>query len=280
MHAFTIDLEEWFCTHNFSKVLQFSDWPVMESRIQYQTDLLLEMLEKANVKGTFFILGWVAQRFPGVVRNIHSAGHEIGSHGFGHQPIWNHTPASFLKDLSRSTRCIEQITNEKPVAFRAPAFSLTADTAWATDQLAKAGYKIDSSVFPINVHPEYGMPDTPLSPYMIAPSLLEVPLSCVDIGKFKIPMSGGAYFRLLPYSIYKKLVKKLEQQGRTLNFYIHPWELDCNIPHIQGLSFQRRFRHYTSLSKVAAKLTKLLDDFEFGSLSAAFQINKNYPLAS
>lgn len=270
MHAFTIDLEEWFCTHNFQGVIAYQDWPKLESRVRGQVQQFLDLLGRHDVKATFFVLGWVAERHPDLILNIAEAGHEIGSHGFRHQPTWQHTRESFQADLALSTKAIAAILGKPPTAFRAPAFSIVKQTAWAVEVLREAGYTTDSSVYPVGLHPEYGISDAPLVPYLWPNRLREIPLSCVEYYGHRLPISGGAYFRFLPYRVYRQLVERLEKQGRKLNFYIHPWEIDSHIPEVKGLSFQRAMRHYTGLKRVAGKLEKLLTDFRFTTLSSAF----------
>lgn len=269
-HAFTIDLEEWFCTHNFQHVIKYNDWEHLEKRVENQADYLLKILDENNVKATFFILGWVADHFPSLIRRIARGGHEIGSHGYVHWPTWRHTPYTFEQDLLASTNAIEKITRKKPTAFRAPAFSIVKKTQWALDVLAKSGYLIDSSIYPIGVHPEYGMPDASLIPEKLKNGMVEVPMSCIHVLGKRIPISGGAYFRFSPYPIFKNFVKHLEREGRALNFYIHPWEIDPGIPHVKNISFVKKIRHYTGLKSVRSKLNRLLKDFEFGTISEVF----------
>ncbi|MBO2011469.1 XrtA system polysaccharide deacetylase [Hymenobacter negativus] len=271
MHAFTIDLEEWFCTHNFQGIIAYEDWDKLESRIGGQTEQLLELLDKYHVKATFFVLGWVAERHPELLQSITRAGHEIGSHGFSHQLTWQHSRESFKQDLALSTAAIQAVLGSRPTAFRAPAFSVIKQTDWAIDVLKESGYETDSSVYPVSVHPEYGIGDAPLAPYRWANGMAEIPLSCVQYYNKRIPISGGAYFRFMAYPLYRKLVKQLEKEARKLNFYIHPWEIDGDIPKVKGLSYQRRLRHYTGLAQVKPKLERILGDFEFTTLSNAFQ---------
>lgn len=270
MHAFTIDLEEWFCTHNFQKVISYEEWDSLESRIIDQTEQFLELLDRHQVKATFFVLGWVAERQPALLKTIARAGHEIGSHGFSHQLTWQHSRDSFRADLERSTAAIYNVLGVHPTAFRAPAFSVVKKTEWAIDVLQESGYEVDSSVYPVAVHPEYGIGDAPIKPYRWANGMVEIPLSCVQYYGKRVPISGGAYFRFLAYPLYRAMVKRMEKEGRKLNFYIHPWEIDGHLPKVTGLSYQRQLRHYTGLAQVKSKLQKLLTDFEFGTLSNAF----------
>ena len=270
MHAFTIDLEEWFCTHNFQGVIDYENWPKLESRVCAQAEQLLELLDRHRVKATFFVLGWVAVHHAALLQKIAAAGHEIGCHGFSHQLTWRHSRASFQQDLRLATEAISAVSGVAPVAFRAPAFSIVEQTDWAIDVLKEEGYAIDSSVYPVGVHPEYGIGSAPLVPYLWPNGVREIPLSCVTYYGKRMPISGGAYFRFLPYPLYRKLVKRLEKEGRKLNFYIHPWEIDCNAPKVTGLPYQRYLRHYTGLRQVKPKLERLFGDFEFGTLSGVF----------
>ncbi|MEJ7661391.1 MAG: polysaccharide deacetylase family protein [Hymenobacter sp.] len=199
MHAFTIDLEEWFCTHNFQGVIKYADWEGLESRIERQMAYLLELLGRHGVKATFFVLGWVAARHPDLIRTLVREGHEIGSHGFSHQPTWQHSVPSFRADLALSTSLLAELLGRPPTIFRAPAFSITKQTSWAIEVLQGAGYTTDSSVYPTGAHPEYGIGDAPLAPYDWPGGLREQPLSCATYFGKRLPISGGAYFRLLPY---------------------------------------------------------------------------------
>lgn len=270
INAFTIDLEEWFCSHNLQAVVRPGDWEQLPQRAAAVTLRLLALLDKYQVKATFFVLGWLADRHPELVRQVHAAGHEIASHGYAHLLTWQHSQASFDADLKKANKVIEACTGVRPTKFRAPAFSITQKTLWATDILQVNGFEVDSSVFPLSWHPEYGTPEAKLEPFYHPNGLLEIPMSVLEVFGKRMPVSGGAYFRLLPYPAYAKLIRQLHKQGRPLVFYLHPWEMDAQMPPLPGLSASARFRHYTNLNTVERKLERLLQEFEFSALENVF----------
>ncbi|MDX1912933.1 MAG: DUF3473 domain-containing protein [Saprospiraceae bacterium] len=277
LHAFTIDLEEWFCSHNLQAAVKPSDRNRLPLRAAAPTCRLLEMLEKRGIKATFFVLGQLAEQLPDLVRDIQKAGHEIASHGYAHLLTTQHTPGTFAEDLIKAGSAIQDCTGIIPDLFRAPAFSITPATLWALDVLKQQGFRADSSVFPLSWHPDYGMPDAPLLPYKHDNGLLEFPMSVVEMGGKRWPVSGGAYFRMLPFGVYERLIRRLEKQGRPLLFYLHPWELDPGMPRLPGLSRMARFRHYAFLETVERKLNLLLQNFEFAPLGVVFNQPCNTP---
>jgi polysaccharide deacetylase family protein (PEP-CTERM system associated) len=264
-NAFTIDLEDWFCSHNLQSAVSYDDWDRLESRVVSTTHHVLELLDDFNVEATFFVLGWVADRFPDLISEINDRKHEIGTHGYAHRLITQMSPESFSEDLRRSIEVIQNITSKPVHGFRAPAFSIVHSTAWAVPVMKSLGITYDSSVYPISCHPDYGITDAPLTPYYHPQGIREIPLSCVEFGSYRIPSSGGAYFRMLPYPIYRSLINRLHRQGRPLIFYLHPWELDPKIPKLRLTSFAK-FRHYTNLQFAKQKLVRLLTDFDFTSI--------------
>lgn len=270
INAFTIDLEEWFCSHNLQSVVHPNDWDQLPPRAIQVTLRLLSLLDKYGVKATFFVLGWLAERYPELVQAVHEAGHEMASHGYAHLLTWQHTKESFEADLKKAHQAIAACSGIQPTKFRAPAFSITPKTLWATEVLLANGIEVDSSVFPLSWHPEYGLPEAKLEPYYHPNGLLEIPLSVLEAFGKRLPVSGGAYFRLLPYPVYAKLIRQLHKQGRPLVFYLHPWEMDPLMPTLNGLSATARFRHYTNLHTVARKLERLLQEFEFAPLGHVF----------
>lgn len=270
LNALTIDLEEWFCSHNLQAAVQPQDWDQLPWRAATPTLRLLEILERRGVRATFFVLGWLAERQPTLVQAVQAAGHEIASHGYAHRLTWQHSPDSFRDDLRRAQCAIEDATGVTPVLFRAPAFSITRRCLWAPDVLAEAGFVADSSVFPLSWHPEYGVPQASLVPFRHANGLIELPMSVVEAAGKRFPVSGGAYFRLLLYPAYRALVRHLHRQGRPLLFYLHPWELDDAMPTLRGLSAGARFRHYTNTHTVAHKLQRLVNEFAFAPLGRVY----------
>lgn len=270
-NAFTIDLEEWFCSHNLQAVVRPDHWDTLPHRARDVTFRLLDLLEKHRTKATFFVLGWLADRQPDLVQEVYAAGHEIASHGYSHLLCWQHSPDSFDADLKKANAAIEACTDTCLSLFRAPAFSITKQTLWATDVLLANDIKADSSVFPLSWHPDYGIPDAVLTPFRHPNGLLEIPMSVLEFAGKRLPVSGGAYFRMLPYKVYSALVNRLHRQGRPLVFYLHPWELDTEMPRLPGLSSLAGFRHYSNLGTVEMKLERLLAEFEFGPLGRVYE---------
>jgi polysaccharide deacetylase family protein (PEP-CTERM system associated) len=264
-NLFTVDVEDWFCSHNLQQNIRFSEWDRLEGRVVKNTHRLLELLSRYNVQATFFVLGWVAEKYPSLVRDIASGGHEISSHGFAHQLLTNLDAVSFRKDLQRSIQAIEASTGLLPLGYRAPAFSVTRKTLWAWPVLKEMGIEYDSSVYPFAYHPDYGLPESPLEIHEAIPGLLEIPMSCSTKFGLKIPCSGGAYLRFFPYPFFKKLIGHVIAAGRPFIFYIHPWELDKDSPRV-NLPFLKATRHYTNLHTTEKKLERLLQEFEFGSI--------------
>lgn len=264
-NAFSVDLEEGFCSHNFDQRSHHSEWALYESRVEPSTHLLLSLFEKYNVRATFFVLGWVAERHPDLIRTIASRGHEIASHGYGHTLLTYSTPDEFRRDLDHALMVTQSLVTEPIIGYRAPAFSLTPGTTWAIPILKEFHFQYDSSVFPLRYHPDYGFPTAPLTFYRHTPELLEVPLTCATFGHARLPCSGGAYFRLFPYPLFRQLIRICHRQGRPVIFYIHPWELDPEQPRMPA-PLHARIRHYTNLSRTESRLRRLLHDFEFTSI--------------
>jgi len=261
-NALTVDLEDWYNVHNFSRVIRREDWGNLEPRVERNTETLLGILARRGVKATFFVLGWIAERHPALVRTIDAAGHEIATHGLSHRLLTEMTPNVFADELGRSLDILRGLAGRSVIGFRAPSFSLTRETQWAVDILRRHGVLYDSSVFPTSVHPDYGLAGSPLSIHSLAGGLQEVPLSCLPLGKINIPFSGGGYFRMLPYSLTRRFFRAFNRKIGPVVFYIHPWELDPEQPRV-GVSASKRFRHYLNLRKTAPRLDRLLAEFEF-----------------
>ncbi|MFA6468666.1 MAG: XrtA system polysaccharide deacetylase [Bacteroidota bacterium] len=271
INALTVDLEDWFCVYNFRGYIVRTDWEKCESRIEQNTDRLLNLFDKHNVKATFFVLGWVAERVPDLIKKIDSAGHEIASHGYSHQLVTEMTRESFAEDLKKSLDILYNIIQKEVIGFRAPSFSITNKTLWALDILEQQGIKYDSSIYPTGYHPDYGIADFPLSPQNVTEKLVEFPMSCSRIGGIKIPCSGGGYFRSLPYSVTKYLFNKINLENRSFVFYIHPWEIDPQQPRIR-LPLAKSFRHYNNLGKTYRRIDMLLSDFSFTTIRKVLQL--------
>ena len=261
-NAISIDLEDWFCAGNLSEVTPYANWRDSELRIEASTRKLLAILDAHGVMATFFVLGWIAERVPELVREIADGGHEIALHGYAHQPITEQTPQIFERDLRRSLDALHNVVDTEITGFRAPSFTVTHETMWAIDVLQRHGLRYDSSIFPIGTHPDYGVADSPLEIFEHPGGMLEFPMSVAEVFGHRIPCSGGGYFRLLPYALTRLLLRRINAAGRPFIFYLHPWEIDTDQPRL-SLSATRRFRHYVGLRRVEARLNALLRDFEF-----------------
>jgi polysaccharide deacetylase family protein (PEP-CTERM system associated) len=269
-NAFSVDLEDWFCVQNLSAVIQRTQWEYCESRVEQNTLRLLDLFERRSVEATFFVLGWVAERHPDLVREIEHKGHEIATHGYSHTLLTQMTPDEFRADLDRSLEVLARCASTSVLGFRAPSFSVTRKTWWALDILRSRGLRYDSSVFPIGFHPDYGVADAPLDPYP-AGGVLEIPMSCARLLGRKVPCCGGGYFRIYPYALTRRLINACNLQGRPVIFYLHPWEIDPDQPRVAGLTAFKRFRHYKNLERTMARLEKLLGDFRFTSIRTRFR---------
>ncbi|MHB1689030.1 MAG: XrtA system polysaccharide deacetylase [Ignavibacteriaceae bacterium] len=262
INAISIDLEDWFCAYNLR--IDIKDWDKQELRVEENTHRLLNILDKYNTKATFFVLGWIAEKVPGLITEIETAGHEIGVHGYSHTLITKMTPQQFEDDLIRALNIISLAVKNPVIGFRAPSFTIIKKTLWALDILKKNNIKYDSSIYPVGFHPDYGIYDVPLQIHNIG-QIIEVPMSVAEISGKRIPCSGGGYFRIFPYAVMKYLMKKCNEQGRPVIFYLHPWEVDPGQPRM-NLPLTKKFRHYYNLDKTAHRLEKLLTDFIFAPI--------------
>jgi polysaccharide deacetylase family protein (PEP-CTERM system associated) len=269
LNAMTVDVEDYFHVSAFAGVVSPAAWDSYESRVCRNTERLLEILEQAGVHATFFVLGWVAERFPDLVRRIHAAGHELASHSYDHGLVYDKTPDSFRDDLRRARAAIEQAAGVAVTGFRAPSYSVTTRSLWALDVLAAEGYTYDSSIYPIR-HDRYGIPDWDRHIHKLdlpGGTLWELPGSTVRRAGMNLPVGGGGYFRLMPYGWTRWGIGRInqEEQQRAV-FYIHPWEVDPDQPQLNG-SAMSRFRHYRNLDRTDARLRRLLAEFRFGTIS-------------
>lgn len=270
LNALTVDVEDYFQVEAFKDVIAGDSWDSMPARVDANTQLLLEMFAKSDVKATFFVLGWVAQRHPDVVRKIHAAGHEVASHGYAHQPAHLQSKEAFRDDVRRSKALLEDISGERVRGYRAPTFSIGRRNWWAYDVLSEEGYGYSSSLYPVS-HDLYGTPDAPTSPFRPTQSdLLEIPLSTMKIGRRNLPCSGGGYFRLLPYPVSRWCIERsLAQRRSPLVFYCHPWEFDVGQPRIRG-RYKSRFRHYTNIGRMQGRVARLFEDFRWNRMDKVF----------
>lgn len=275
VHAMTIDVEEYFQVAALSQVIHPSHWDRQPSRVVQSTQRLLALFDSKQIRGTFFILGWVAERQPGLVRDIAAAGHEIASHGFSHQLIYTQSPELFREETYRSKEVLESIIQKPVRGYRAASYSITNKSLWALDVLAELGFAWDSSIFPV-YHDNYGIPDTPTEPYNIqtrsGKTLTEFPITTASALGLSIPAAGGGYFRQFPYPVFRYLFRLATCQNRLPKiFYLHPWEIDPDQPRFDNASWLSRFRHYTNLDQCEKRLERLIDDFEFGTLSESLK---------
>lgn len=272
LNAFTIDLEDWFCVANFDDTIARASWPQQESRVEQSTTRMLDLLDTAGVSGTFFVLGWVAERFPDLVREVDRRGHEIACHSHMHRKVHALTPDQFEQDLSASLAVLRNLSTRPVVGYRAPSFSVTRATTWAFEIMARHGITYDSSIFPIGGHPDYGINDAPRGIHEIQPDMLEFPMAAVEVAGRRVPTGGGGYFRLLPYAVTRALMRRHNRHGYPVSFYLHPWEIDPDQPRINAGSRQRTFRHYRNLDRTERRLVRLLADFRFGTMQQVLGI--------
>ncbi len=268
-NAMTVDVEEHFHVTAFSGSLKRDDWPRMESRVERNTRRLLDLFARRGVRVTFFVLGWVAERHPDLIRELHRAGHEIACHGLTHELVYKQTPEIFREETRRSKNLLEDLTGTKVRGYRAATYSITSSSLWALDILEELGFEYDSSVFPVR-HDLYGMPGTSRKPYRVASGrLIEVPLTTTRILGQELPCAGGGYFRLLPYSVFRWALRRTNAEGLPAVFYLHPWEIDPDQPRVDA-PWRSRFRHYTNLHRTERRLEALLDDFRWAAMEDVF----------
>jgi len=263
----TVDVEDYFHVAALAKSIDRSRWDQMEYRAEASTRRLLDLFEESNIHATFFVLGWVARRSPELIREIARRGHEVASHGMSHKLVYNQTPEEFSRETYESKALLEDIIGVPVLGYRASTYSITRRSLWALDILSEAGFTYDSSIFPIR-HDLYGIPDAPQVPSLIATpkgaSIVEFPMSTAPLFGLRVPVSGGGYFRLLPYWLTRAGLRKLNDElQRPFIFYLHPWEVDPDQPRVRT-SWKSRLRHYTNLNRCEARLRRLIGEFRFG----------------
>jgi polysaccharide deacetylase family protein (PEP-CTERM system associated) len=271
LNAMTVDVEDYFHVSAFDGVVPRSQWASLESRVHRNTERVLGLLDDAGVTATFFVLGWVAERYRPLVRRIAARGHEIASHGYAHRLVYDQSPKAFREDVRRSKRLLEDIAAVRVDGFRAPSYSITPRSLWALDVLIEEGYRYDASIFPIH-HDRYGIPVSAPHVYRIrrdGGELIEVPASTLRVGSVNVPVGGGGYFRILPYAYTRWAMTRINQvERRPAVFYFHPWEIDPGQPRLHAGALSR-FRHYRNLALTEARLERLLRDFRFGPMATA-----------
>ena len=270
-NALTIDVEDYFQVSAFAPHIKRSEWNTRECRIERNVTRILEMLAHDQTKATFFTLGWIAERYPQLIRQIADEGHEIASHGYGHERASDLTEDAFFSDIHRAKVILEDLCGSEVKGYRAPSFSIGAGNLWAFDCLARAGYRYSSSVYPIR-HDHYGMPDSPRFAYSVRPGLVEIPVTTLRALGRNLPSSGGGYFRLLPYALSRWMLNRVNTGDQQPGiFYFHPWEIDVAQPRIEGIGRKTRFRHYVNISRMEGKLAQLLEDFKWGRMDEVFR---------
>jgi len=268
INCLTVDVEDYFQVSAFADRVCRKDWDKYECRVEVNTDRLLSIFDQAEVQGTFFVLGWVAERYPDLVRRIAEAGHEIASHGYWHQLVYDLTPEEFAKDITDSREAIVNACGVEVTAYRAPSFSIVPRSRWALDILTEHGFTIDSSIFPIAGHDRYGDPDAIKSIHSIETrngSILEFPPTAGHIGRLPLPIGGG-YFRLFPLPLTQFAINQVRKSTGPAMFYIHPWEVDFRQPRIRNETRRTMFRHYFNLKRTEPRLRQLLSKCRFGTL--------------
>jgi polysaccharide deacetylase family protein (PEP-CTERM system associated) len=269
-NALSVDVEDWFQVGAFERTIRRADWDGLTHRVEANSDAVLDLFAAAGVKATFFTLGWVAERYPALMRRIADAGHEVASHGYDHARVFTFTPEEFRADLRKSCAILEDASGQAVTGYRAPSFSIDTRTPWAHSILAEEGYRYSSSVAPIR-HDHYGWPDSPRfawKPVKDSP-LVELPVTTAKWGKRTLAAGGGGFFRLLPYGFSRWAIRQVnEQAGRPAIIYFHPWEIDPDQPRVPDAPLRSKLRHYSNLSVMAAKLRRLTSDFDWTRVDA------------
>ena len=264
----SVDVEDWFQVENLKPVIPRASWDTRERRVERNTLRILELLEEQQVKGTFFILGWVAERHPGLIRRIAEAGHEIACHGYGHDLLYTLTETEFRADIDRCKKLLEDVTGAPVLGYRAPSFSITD---WAIPILQEMGFQYDSSVFPTVAHDRYGRltgVDAGHPILELRPDFFEVCISCLPVGNRGLPWGGGGYFRMIPYLPWQAGVRRILGTGAPYVFYIHPWEVDPGQPRVDGLGRLSRFRHYVNLDRCEDRFRSLVTGFQWTTIKS------------
>jgi polysaccharide deacetylase family protein (PEP-CTERM system associated) len=277
INAFTVDVEDYFQVSALAPQIDRATWDERPCRVERNVGRLLELLARNHAHATFFTLGWIAQRYPQLVRAIVAAGHEVASHGFDHLRASEQSVSAFRQDVGRAKRLLEDIAGQPVLGYRAPSFSIGYTNPWAFDVLVEVGYRYSSSVYPIK-HDHYGMPDAPRFAYQARPKLLEIPITTTRLLGRNLPAGGGGYFRLAPYGVSRWAVGRVNRvDRRPAIFYMHPWEIDPGQPRIPGTSLKTRFRHYVNLERTESRLSRLLRDFRWGRMDDVFGLARALP---
>ncbi len=268
-NALTIDVEDYFQVSAFAPHIPRNEWPTRECRVERNVDRILALLDEHGTKATFFTLGWIAERYPETVRRIVAEGHELASHGYGHERASEQTESAFFSDINLAKLILEDLVGTEVKGYRAPSFSIGQHNLWAFECLERAGYLYSSSIYPIR-HDHYGMPDAPRHAHAIG-GLLEIPATTLRFLNRNWPASGGGYFRLMPYGLSRWMLQRINRIDQLpAVFYFHPWEIDDEQPRIPGISHKTRFRHYVNIGRMESRLQRLLGDFSWGRMDHLF----------
>jgi polysaccharide deacetylase family protein (PEP-CTERM system associated) len=271
-NAMTIDVEDYFQVSAFAPYISRESWPERECRVEANVDRILAILDEGGVQATFFTLGWIAERYPALVKRIVAGGHELASHGYGHLRASDQDRAQFTQDIASSKAILEDIGGQAVLGYRAPSFSIGPGNLWALEALHETGYRYSSSIYPVR-HDHYGMPDAPRFAWHPNGSdgLLEVPITTVRLGQRNLPAGGGGYFRLFPYALSRWMMQQVNQRdGQPAIFYFHPWEIDPGQPRPDGINLKTRFRHYVNLEKMDGRIRALTRDFAWDRMDRIF----------
>lgn len=271
-NAMTIDVEDYFQVSAFAPYITRESWPERECRVEANVDRILAILDERGVKATFFTLGWIAERYPALVKRIVAGGHELASHGYGHLRASDQDRAQFRQDVGSAKAILEDIGGQAVLGYRAPSFSIGQGNLWALEVLHEAGYRYSSSIYPVQ-HDHYGMPDAPRFAWHPNGSdgLLEVPITTVRLGQRNLPAGGGGYFRLFPYALSRWMMQQVNQRdGQPAIFYFHPWEIDPGQPRPPGINLKTRFRHYVNMEKMDGRIRALTRDFAWDRMDRIF----------
>jgi polysaccharide deacetylase family protein (PEP-CTERM system associated) len=271
VNALTVDVEDYFQVSALAPYINRESWCSIPCRIERNMDLLFNVFAENNTRATFFVLGWIGERYPDLVRRIVSLGHELASHGYAHLRATEQSPKAFFRDISCAKAILEDISGIEVRGYRAPSFSVGHDNPWAFDCILSAGYRYSSSVYPVR-HDHYGMPDAPRFPYHSTGGLIEIPITTVRALGRNFPAGGGGYFRFLPYTLSRLAINKVNREDhKPAIFYLHPWEVDPGQPRVRGASLKTRFRHYVNLSRTESRLRRLTQDFRWDRVDRAFE---------
>jgi len=271
VNALSVDVEDYFQVSAFEPHIPRSDWDRWPQRVQANTERVLALFDEAGVKATFFTLGWVAERYPGLIRAIVAGGHELACHGYDHRRVSDQTPEAFRADVRRAKGVLEDVGGVPVFGYRAASYSIGRDNLWALEILQETGFRYSSSIYPVR-HDLYGMPEAPRFAFRPdnAPALLEIPVTTVRLGGRNWPCGGGGFFRLYPYALTRWALRRINAEGQAAIFYFHPWEIDPDQPRPAGLGWKTRLRHYLNLGRMESRLRRLLQDFAWDTVANVF----------